>query len=79
MVLAGAPPASGWEPGEFLDVDVDELAGPIALITADRWRSGPVTAVETTQALSAEDALHRRGSEADLMSDVVGTPTMFPA
>jgi hypothetical protein len=41
---------------EFLDVDVDQLAGPVALIADDRFAAGWV---ESRAAVAVEDRVHR--------------------
>ena len=74
------PAATGGDAGELVDVDVDQLARPVALIAT--WRinvGGAVAMVEPAKALSVQDRLHRRGSQAELVTDVGCTPPMRAA
>ena len=71
------PAATGGDAGELVDVDVDQLARPVVLIAT--WRinvGGAVAMVEPAKALSVQDRLHRRGSQAELVTDVGCTPPM---
>jgi hypothetical protein len=59
---SAAPPATIGDPGQFLDIDVDELARMVPFIALDSPRvSGPVTPIETTHPSLIEDALNRGG------------------
>jgi hypothetical protein len=69
------PAAPVRDAGELLDVDVDQLAGPVPLIAAHRFSvSGPISAVEPSQTGAMQDRLHRGGRQPGLMGDVAGTP-----
>ena len=85
FVVVGAasmkPPAAAvGNATDLLDVDVDQLAGALALVAVDGLGvRGEVTAIEATAASSIQDALHGGRGEAGLMGDVTGTPTMMPS
>jgi hypothetical protein len=71
------PSAAGRDAGDLLDVNVDQLAGPVALRAANRFDVGSaITGIEPAETLTAQDGLHRRGSQAELMTDVGSAPTM---
>ena len=69
-VVAAAvdPPATAvGDRGELLHVDVDQLAGPVPLVTPDRARSvarSPRSRRPTPG--RSQDRLHRRGGQPDL-------------
>jgi hypothetical protein len=69
------PAATVGDPSDLLDVDVDELARPVALI-AHRWLGvlGPVASAESGESVGSEDLLHRGAGPADLVADVDSTP-----
>src|SRR4051794_24926670 len=72
-----APAAAVGDATDLLDVDVDQFAWPVALVTDHRLGgAGAVTAVEAATAGRVQDALHCRGRQAGLVSDVLGTPTV---
>ena len=73
------PPASAvGDRGELLDIDMDQLAGPVPLVALHRDRGdGTVADIEATQAGLTQDALHRRRCDPDLMSDVISTPAVL--
>ena len=69
-----APAASVRNASELLDVDVDQLAWPIALIAAD-WFSGcAVTGVEPAESFGDQNGLDCRAGSADFVADVAGAP-----
>jgi hypothetical protein len=69
-----------WDPGELLDINVDQLTRMFSLIPAYGFTpSGPVTTIQTTNTGTVEDLLHRRGSQPDLERDVVSTPPALGA
>ncbi len=59
----GVVPAAVGDEAEFLDVDVDQFAGPGALVAADGFAGGPVSGGQSGQAVPAEDAV--RGGRGD--------------
>ncbi len=69
-VLAAGCPAEGFvsaaigDAAEFLDVDVDQFAGPGAFVAADGFAGGPVDGCECGQAVPGEDAVGGGGSDA---------------
>ena len=73
---AGALPSTVGDPGDLLHLDMDELTRPVTL-EATNWRSagGAVTSIQPGQSFGTQDLLHRRRSEAELMGDVVSSPT----
>ncbi|GGV58374.1 hypothetical protein GCM10010245_91500 [Streptomyces spectabilis] len=44
--------AAVGDPAEFLDVDVDEFAGPLAFVAADDLPGGPVEEGQAVQAVT---------------------------
>jgi len=63
------------DPGEFLDVDVDQLTGLFPLVTSWWLRvGGPVTSIEAAFPGPVEDPLHGGGSQPDLEGDMVRSP-----
>jgi len=53
------PAAAGWDAGDLLHVDMNQLARTVALIAAHRLGAGgSVAAVETAQAFRTQDRLH---------------------
>ena len=61
---AGAVAAAVGDVSEFLDIDVDGLAGPVPPIPPDRHRSGPVQAGQPRAAVPGQDLMHRRRVQA---------------
>ena len=63
VASSSTPPAAPiGDPGQFLDVNMDELTGVFPFITVDRCGiGGSVTPVETTHTSLIEDLLHRGG------------------
>jgi hypothetical protein len=71
------PAAAGGDAGDLLDVDVDQLAGPFALIATHRFDvGGAIAVIEPAEPFTVEDRLHRGGGEVEFVSDVGGTPSM---
>jgi hypothetical protein len=62
------PGAVGTDPAQFLDVDVDQLAGAGALITADRLRR--LQAGEPAEADPPQHRRDRRGRHAEDLGDL---------
>jgi len=60
--------AGAFDAAEFLDVDVDELAGPVALVADDGFGGA---GVEAGAAVAAQDRVHGRGGELELPADRV--------
>lgn len=69
-----APTAAVGDCGDLLDVDVDQLTGPVALVADDRSGRCTVADVEATDTVGTQDALHRRRGETDFVANVVGAP-----
>ena len=64
-----SPAAAVGDPAELLDVDVDQLAGPVAFVAADDLAGGPVQAGQAVQAVAGQDAVHGRGGQAQDRAD----------
>jgi hypothetical protein len=91
VAVAGAGSFGGWcvasavdlpttpfgDPTELFDIDVDQLARPIALIALRLLRGGAVAAIEPAHALRAQDRLHGRCREPGFVRDVISTPAML--
>src|SRR5204863_1493714 len=67
------PPATVRHAPELLHVDVDELAGPGALVATDHPRGGSVHPVEPVQAVSAKDPVDRGAWLSECVGEPVGT------
>ncbi len=76
----GSPAAAVGDPGDLLDVDMDQLAGTVALVAAHWFGSvARSPSIEPAEALGVEDRLHRRRRQAELVGDVIGAPTTLAA
>jgi hypothetical protein len=69
-----APAASVGDAGEFLDVDVDQLSGPIALISDERICCCSVAGVEPADPFGDQDSLDGGAGTADLVTNVPRSP-----
>jgi hypothetical protein len=71
-----APAATGGDGRQLLHIDMDQLARTLPLVArgATGLVGGPVAPVEATETGLVQDRLDRRGRQADLVGDVVGTP-----
>ena len=71
-----APAAAGWDSGDLLHVDVNELTRALALVATRRLLGarGSVTTIESAQPHTAKNGLDRRRGDADLVRDPVGAP-----
>jgi hypothetical protein len=56
-----SPAAAGWDPPEFLDVHVDELAGPLGVDAANHVPGRPIHPRKSVESVAAPHAMHRRG------------------
>lgn len=57
----GVPAAAVGDPGQLLDIDMDQLAGPVPLVAAYRLGGrGAVATIQATQTGRIQDPLHRR-------------------
>jgi len=68
------PAATVWDPSEFLDINMDEFAGPIPHVAPDWFFGGPVANIEATQSSGSQDVLNGRSCKTRLVGDVVSTP-----
>ena len=59
LLPGGAPSAAVGDVAEFLDVDVGQLAGPGALVPADRDAGGPVQVCQLRAAVPGQHPVHR--------------------
>ncbi len=80
----GSPPAylvaaAGWDAAQLLDVDADELAGPVTLVAADGLAGLAVEVGEPVEVVADQDAVHRGGRDAQPKADPVGTFLVKPA
>ena len=71
-VAQDTPATAVGDVTELLDVHVDQLAGPGALIAADRHPGGPVQACQPRAAVTAQHRVHRRGRHAQPEADPGG-------
>ena len=64
---------------QLLDIDVDQLAGTLMLIAADRLAADPVQLGQATDAAADQHGMHRGGSQPDLRSDLGRPKSLGPA
>jgi hypothetical protein len=64
---------------QLLDIDVDQLAGTLMLIAADRLAADPVQLGQATDAAADQHGMHRGGSQPDLRSDLGRSQSLGPA
>lgn len=74
--LAGNAMTDALETTELLDVDMDHLAGMLALVASDRL--GRFDISQSRQSSTLEHAADGGGRDADLMGDVLAGPTLPP-
>lgn len=74
LVAAGDAMADALEAAELLDVDVDQLAGMLALVTADRL--GRLQGGDAIEAEPPEDAADRRRRDAGFGGDLLAGPAL---
>ncbi len=72
----GAPPAAIGDPAELLDVHVDQLAGPVALVAdrgllggADHLTADPIEVTQPWHARTEKDPGHRAGRRPGLSGE----------
>src|ERR1019366_3631122 len=70
LAIAGDAMADLLETTELFDVDVDDLAGMLALVAAHRL--GRFQCREPVEAAPPQDAAHGRGRDADLYGNLLG-------
>ena len=64
-VAAMDPPAAAIaQPADPFDVDVDQFAGPVAFVAADRGAGGPVEPGQAVQAMTGQYRMNGRGRHA---------------
>ena len=72
------PSASGGDPGDLLDVDVEKLARVVTLVAPNRLTAGgTITTVESSESSAPQDRLHGRSSQAGLVRDVIRAPAVL--
>ncbi len=59
-----APAAAVAESADFLDVDVNEFAGPVAFITPDQLAGGPVEPGQPVQVMAGQHGMNGGGGHA---------------
>src|SRR6185437_16965772 len=64
-----AVPAAVGDVAKLLDVDVDQLTGPVPLIAADRHAGRTVQVRQPRAAVTGQDSMHRRGRQAQPEAD----------
>ncbi|GGZ00812.1 hypothetical protein GCM10010300_50790 [Streptomyces olivaceoviridis] len=64
-----APASAVGDAAEFLDVHVDELAGPAAFVAVDDLAAGPVHESQAVQNVPGQDPVHGRGGQAQDRAD----------
>jgi len=74
-----APAASVGDLAKLLDVHVEQFAGPLVLITADRLTSGTVDVTEPVDPTPDQDRVDRRGRDTEPLADLDRTQTLLPS
>lgn len=82
----GAPPAAIGDPAELLDVHVDQLAGPVALVAdrgllggADHLTADPIEVTQPWHARTEKDPGHRAGRRPGLSGEPFRAAPQSPA
>ncbi|GAA4243018.1 hypothetical protein GCM10022255_000290 [Dactylosporangium darangshiense] len=70
----GAMPAAVGDVAEFLDVDMDELAGPVTFVAADVAGSGPVQTAQSRHAVAGQDPMHGGWVQPEQIGDAGRSP-----
>ncbi|GHA67846.1 hypothetical protein GCM10010345_84390 [Streptomyces canarius] len=65
---------SGRDVAEFLDVDVDQLAGVFAFVAADDAARGPVQVGQAGRPVAGWDPVHGRGHQTEQVCDAGRSP-----
>ncbi len=69
------PATAIFDARQLLDLDVDELAGPVSLVATGRFSvGGSVADIEPAQTFGSQNVLDGRCGQAGLVSDAVSTP-----
>lgn len=68
-----------WGCGEFPDVAVDQVAGPVAFVAADGPASGPVQRGQRWQLVLSQDAVNSRGGDVAADRDPLEADPVFLA
>ena len=78
--------AAGWDTSEFLDVDVDQLAGSVAFVSdggglggANQLTGQRVAVVQTWYPVASQDPGDRACRDANLVSQLVGPTSLLAA
>jgi hypothetical protein len=74
-----APAAAVGHVAEFLDVDVEQVAGCGVFIAADRFPADPVEVAEPVEPAPHEHRVHGRGGQAEPVTDADRSESSFPA
>jgi hypothetical protein len=69
LAAVHAPAATVAQAAEFLDVDVHELAGTLALVAADDPPRRAIHPAESRDAVAGEHSVHGRRRDAELVAD----------
>jgi hypothetical protein len=76
---ARAPATAIGDVAELLDVDVDQLAGPVRLVAADLFTGGPVDMPKPVDPARHQHSVHRRGRQPDSVGDRDRAQPLLPA
>jgi hypothetical protein len=75
LAAQGAPAAAGADPADLLDVDVQQLPGPVALVPPDGSSAGTVHPGQPVQTVAAQHGVDGAGGEPDQGGDA-GRPEL---
>jgi hypothetical protein len=73
-----APPAAVGDVAQLLDVDVQQRAGGVVLVAADRLTAGAVDVGEPVDPAAAQDRVHRGGRQTEPIGDGHRPQPLFP-
>ena len=74
----GAVAAAVGDAPEFLDVDVDQLAGVLTLVAHDH-PAGPVGVAKAVHAVAAQHPIDRRAGHPQVVAEPMGALAAAPA
>jgi hypothetical protein len=66
----GAPATTGRNEAKLLDVNVDQLPGPVSFVTADRLPAGPIDVVQPVEPFPDQHPMHGGGRDSEPAADL---------
>jgi hypothetical protein len=68
-----------WDIAELLDIDVDQVAGMVVFLAADRLAGGPAQVGQAADAAADQDGVHGGRGHPDLGRDLGRPESLGPA